>query len=125
MLNKKYINEMSIVGIAKENYTWLPKNAPHLKTILSQKTVHKRIGTLQIPEYECQQNYHNSHTKFKFGMIIVGVLCDPHTLEFAVYNLTKAKNSKSLKTCLERSYQILKISKTTTFLSVGLTNCLP
>ena len=32
-------------------------------------------------------------------------------------------DSKSLKTCLEWSYRILKISKTTTFSSVGLTAC--
>ena len=31
------------------------------------------------------KNYHNGHTKF--GMIIVVILCDFHTLEFAVYHL--------------------------------------
>ena len=31
------------------------------------------------------QNYHNGHTKFNFGMTIVVIVHDLHTLEFAVY----------------------------------------
>ena len=67
---------------------WLPKNVPknNFITILSQKTVHKCIGT----------------------------------------TLQRLKiDSKSLKTRLEWSYQILKISKTTTFLSAGQPDSLP
>ena len=63
----------------------VPKNEPrknHLKTILSRKTVHKRIATT-LPRLKI--------------------------------------DSKSLKTRREWSYQILKISKTTTFSSDGLT----
>ena len=31
------------------------------------------------------QNYHNEHTKFNFGMLIVVILYEFHTLHFAVY----------------------------------------
>ena len=70
------------MGIIKENYGF-PKTCPkiHLKTIISQKTYHKHIGT----------------------------------------TLQRLKiDSKSLKTCLESSYWILKISKTATFSFAGL-----
>ena len=42
------------------------------------------------------QNYHNSHTKFKFGMTIVVILYDPHTLEFAVHRKAGAKERKAI-----------------------------
>ena len=32
------------------------------------------------------QNYHNGHTKFEFGMAVVVILYDIHTLEFTVYS---------------------------------------
>ena len=32
------------------------------------------------------QNYHNEHTKLNFGMLIVVILYEFHTLHFAVYN---------------------------------------
>ena len=32
------------------------------------------------------QNYHNDHTKFNFGMLIVVILYEFHTLHFAVYS---------------------------------------
>ena len=51
------------------------------------------------------QNYHNSHTKFKFGMTIVGVLCDPHTLEFAVLMHTNIYTQKH--TCIHKPLQPL------------------
>ena len=31
------------------------------------------------------QNYHNEHTKFTFGMLIVVILYEFHTSQFAVY----------------------------------------
>ena len=31
------------------------------------------------------QNYHNEHTKFNFGMLIVVILYEFHTSHFAVY----------------------------------------
>ena len=31
------------------------------------------------------QNYHNEHTKFNFGMLIVVILYEFHTLHFAVW----------------------------------------
>ena len=49
------------------------------------RRLHAGNSTLQIPKYE-YQNYHNSHTKFKFGMSIV-VLYMTFILwnQFAVY----------------------------------------
>ena len=32
------------------------------------------------------QNYHNEHTKIEFGMLIVVILYEFHTLDFAVYD---------------------------------------
>ena len=53
--------------------------AEQTSALLFQCSIHCKFQSMKAT-----QNYHNSHTKFKFGMIIVVILCGLRTLEFAV-----------------------------------------
>ena len=53
---------------------------------------------IQYPVVHCKmrsmkfiQNYHNEHTKFTFGMLIVVILYEFHTSHFAVYEFLQDK----------------------------------
>ena len=68
-----------IVGIVKENYGF-PKNMPwksHLKTILSQKTVHKIIGTT-LQRLKINSKSLNTCTKFNTCTVVFRKLLTLH-----------------------------------------------
>ena len=67
-----------------------------VNTAFLWNTVQYDVVALSAPEFRqalhCKmrsmkviQNYHNEHTKFNFGMLIVVILYELHTSHFAVY----------------------------------------
>ena len=59
-----------------QSYMMLPS-----KTGVAVATSHCKMRSMKFI-----QNYHNEHTKIKFGMFIVVILYDFHTSHFVVHN---------------------------------------
>ena len=51
-----------------------------LRELFKNKTLHCKMRSMKFI-----QNYHNEHTKFNFGMLIVVILYELHTSHFAVW----------------------------------------